>query len=69
MLDFIELGLNTKHKWHIYISGTNKKQTTMHSGRETKPLMLFFNLLMRSDPVKQNRQQPLLYYHNHVSPW
>jgi len=41
MLDFIELGLNIKHKIKIYISSTDKKQTTMHSGRLTKPLMLF----------------------------
>ena len=41
MLDFIELGLNIKHKIKIYISSTHKKQTTMHSGKQTKPLILF----------------------------
>ena len=41
MLDFIELGLNIKHKIKIYISSTHKKQTTMHSERQTKPLILF----------------------------
>jgi len=41
MIDFIELGLDKKHKIKIYISSTYKKQTTMHSGKQTKPLILF----------------------------
>jgi len=41
MLDFIELGLNIKHIIKIYISSKRKKQTTMHNGRQTKPLILF----------------------------
>ena len=41
MLDFTELGLNIKHKTKIYISSTHKKQTTMHSRRQTKPLIPF----------------------------
>jgi len=41
MLDFTELGLDIKHKMKIYISSTHKKQTTMHCGRQTKPLILF----------------------------
>jgi len=44
MLDFIELGLNIKHKIKIYTSSTDKKQTTMHSRRQAKPLMLFNEL-------------------------
>ena len=30
MLDFIELGLDMKHKIKIYISSTHKKQTTIY---------------------------------------
>ena len=40
MLNFIELGLDIKHKIKIYVSSTHKKQT-MHSGKQTKPLILF----------------------------
>jgi len=41
MLDFIEPGLDIKYKIKIYISSTHKKRTTMHSGKQTKPLILF----------------------------
>ena len=41
MLDFIDLGLDIKRKIEIYTSNTHKKQTTMHCGRQTKPLILF----------------------------
>jgi len=42
MLEFIELGLDIKRKiLKIYISSTHKKQTTMHSGKQATPLILF----------------------------
>ena len=44
MLNFIELGLDVKHEIKIDVSSTHKKQTTMHSGRQTKPLILFNEL-------------------------
>ena len=37
MLDFIEQVVNIKHKTKIYISST----LTMHSERQTEPLILF----------------------------
>jgi len=40
-LDFIELGIDIKHKIIIYISSTHKKQTTMQSEKQAKPLILF----------------------------
>jgi len=41
VLDFKGFSLNIKHKIKIYISGTDKKETTMHNGTQTKPLILF----------------------------
>ena len=57
MLDFIQLGLNIKHKIKIYISSTHKKQSTMHSGRQTKPLILFNEFYTVSQ--KKTRHQTL----------
>jgi len=48
MLDFIQLGLDIKHKIKIYISSTHEKQTTIHSGRQTKPLTLFNKFMINS---------------------
>jgi len=42
MLDFIELGLNIKHKIkNIHQQHTQETNNYMHSGRQTKPLTLF----------------------------
>ena len=44
----MQLGLNIKHKTQIYISSTHKKQTTIHSGRQTKPLVLLMNSMTKT---------------------
>ena len=48
MLDFIEPGLDIKYKIKIYISSTHKKRTTMHSGKQTKPLILLVNSMTKT---------------------
>ena len=43
MLDFIELGLDIKYKIKIYISSTQEKQTTTHSGRQNRTSYEFYD--------------------------
>jgi len=66
MLDFIELGLNIKHKIKIYISSTDKKQTTMHSRRQTKLLMLFNEFYDKDTYTKYIPRIPRIYKDNNT---
>jgi len=54
MLDFIELGLDVKHKKiKIYIISTHKKQTTMHSGKQCLALWPS-NIVIKNNKLPKN---------------